>query len=135
MAKTTRSQSSDSSLGELVKELRRLLEQGKTLEVIERFYAEDVCVFENRELARAGKSRCLADERAALARQPRPPEIRVRASAVDEATGVAFIEQVVRFVDPEGRPMRLEEVAVQKWHAGKITEERFYYEGMVDEGD
>jgi hypothetical protein len=26
-------------------------------------------------------------------------------------------------------------VAVQRWAGGRVVEERFYYEGMVDEGD
>jgi hypothetical protein len=30
--------------------------------------------------------------------------------------------------------MRLEEVAAQRWSDGVISEERFYYEGIVDEG-
>jgi hypothetical protein len=135
MTKSTTPGAAVSSLRDLVKGFRSLLEQGKTLELIEQFYAEDVCVFENRELARAGREKCLAYERKALAKQPRPPEIHVRSSAVDEAAGVSFFELVLRFIGPDGRPARLEEVAVQKWHAGKISEERFYYEGIVDEGD
>lgn len=31
--------------------------------------------------------------------------------------------------------MRLDQVAVQTWAEGSITEERFYYLGLVDEGD
>jgi hypothetical protein len=31
--------------------------------------------------------------------------------------------------------VRLEEVAVQVWEGGQIVQERFYYEGVVDEGD
>jgi hypothetical protein len=31
--------------------------------------------------------------------------------------------------------MRLEEVAVQTWENAHIVQERFYYEGVVDEGD
>lgn len=123
------------SLRERVQEYRSLLESGQTLEAIARFYAEDVCVFENRELARAGRAACLAYEREQLAAQPSPPRFRVRRMAVDEAEGVAFLEYVVRFTSAEGRPMRLEEVAVQRWDGTHIAEERFYYDGFVDEGD
>jgi hypothetical protein len=55
--------------------------------------------------------------------------------AVNEKSGHAFLEYRVRFQSKEGRPMCLEEVAVQTWEAGQIVEERFYYEGVVDEGD
>ena len=45
------------------------------------------------------------------------------------------MEWVIRFVGEDARPMRLDEVAVQRWAGGRIVEERFYYEGLVDEGD
>ncbi|HEX6244677.1 MAG TPA: nuclear transport factor 2 family protein [Polyangiales bacterium] len=123
------------SLSEDLREFIRLCEQGKTLEAIERFYAEDVVVFENHERARAGRDACLAFEREALARLSQPATLRARAHAVEQQSGVAFIEWAIRFIGDDERPMRLEEVAVQRWGRGRIVEERFYYEGLVDEGD
>jgi ketosteroid isomerase-like protein len=120
---------------ENVRELIALCERNATLEAIERFYAEDVVVFENHERARAGREACLAYERAALAQLKQPAKLRARSWAVDPQSGVAFIEWVIRFLGDEDRPMRLDEVAVQRWAGGRIVEERFYYEGMVDEGD
>jgi len=55
--------------------------------------------------------------------------------AVNEGSGTVFIEWLIRFYGRDGRPMRLEEVAVQQWSGGLICQERFYYEGFVDEGD
>lgn len=112
-----------------------LLEAGRTLEAIEQFYADDVCVFENRTLARAGRQACLAYEREQLAGQPHPPQIRVSRKAIDTLTDTVFLEYTLRFVGAEGRPMCLEEVAVQSWGRGVISSERFYYAGLVDEGD
>ena len=54
---------------------------------------------------------------------------------MNERDGVAFLEYVIRYTPRGGRPMRLEEVSVQAWECGRIVEERFYYEGLVDEGD
>ncbi len=102
---------------------------------IERFYAEGAAVFENRALARAGRDACVRHERELLTKLEGPPRTRVHRVAVDEAEGVAFLERVTRFTEKGGRPMRLEEVAVQTWERGLIVEERFYYEGFVDEGD
>lgn len=113
----------------------RLLATGKPLEAMERYYGDEIVVFENRELARAGKAACLAHERDLLSRQPQPISFKMLKSALDEKSGHAFLEYVVRFAGPDGRPMRLEEVAVQRWSEGSITEERFYYEGLVDEGN
>jgi ketosteroid isomerase-like protein len=118
-----------------VRAFAELLSQGKSLEAIERYYAPDVTVFENRELCRAGKAQCLESERAALARQPEPPRFKLNKLAVNEPDGVAFLESVVRVSAADGRPMRLEQIAVQVWERGLIVEERYYYEGVVDEGD
>lgn len=123
------------ALEKQVRSFVELVTTGRTVEAIEKFYAEDATVFENRELARAGRSECAAEERRMLASQPELPRIRAVHVAVNEADGVAFIEWLIRFTSPKGRPMRLEEVAVQKWENGLIVEERFYYEGFVDEGD
>jgi hypothetical protein len=112
-----------------------LCERGATCEAIERFYALDVVVFENHERARAGREACLAYERAAVSAMKEPARLRAQACAADPLRGVTFIEWVIRFLGEDGRPMRLDEVAVQRWAAGQIVEERFYYEGMVDEGD
>lgn len=113
----------------------RLVEQGHSLDAIAQFYAHDVIVFENRERMRAGLEACLAFERAALKSQPEPQTARALRFAADDATGTSFVEWVIRFRDSDGRPMRLEEVAVQRWDGEKICEERFYYEGFIDEGD
>jgi len=124
-----------SRLEPLVREFAELLSKGRSLDAMERFYAPEVSVFENRELARAGKAKCLQYERDALASQPDAPRFKLSKLAVNENTGYAFLEYVVRFRSADGRPMRLEEVAVQTWENGQIVQERFYYEGVVDEGD
>ena len=102
---------------------------------MQRFYAEDVVVFENRALARAGKQQCIDYEKEQQSRARSPASLRALKRACNETTGVSFVEWLIRFETEGGRPMRLEEVAVQTWRDGAIAEERFYYEGMVDEGD
>jgi len=118
-----------------VRDFAELLRKGRPLDAMERYYAREVTVFENRRLARAGKQQCLEYEREALANQPDPLRFKLVSWAVNEASGHAFLEYVVRFRSAEGRPVRLEEVAVQTWEAGQIVQEKFYYEGVVDEGD
>lgn len=102
---------------------------------MQEFYHDEVLIFENRMLARAGKAACLAHEREQLATQAEAPRFKLTAHAVNEATGHVFLEYTVRFADSTGRPMRLDEVAVQRWEGDHIVQERFYYEGLVDEGD
>ncbi|NRA32974.1 MAG: nuclear transport factor 2 family protein [Polyangiaceae bacterium] len=124
-----------SELREHVSEYIQLLEAGDSIAAMQRFYADDVVLFENREMARAGRENCMAFEREQLSKQSSPPRLRAKHSAVDETTGRAYVEWVIRFVTPEGRDMLLEEIAAQQWSRGQITEERFYYEGFVDESD
>ena len=118
-----------------VDDFARMLIEGHSLDAMERYYAPEVCVFENRQLARAGKALCLQYERDALASHPEAPRFKLLKLAINENDGCAFLEYVVRFRAVDGRPMRLEEVAVQTWENGLIVMERFYYEGVVDEGD
>jgi ketosteroid isomerase-like protein len=122
-------------LREHVQELISLVEAGRSVDAIDRFYADDVVVFENHELARAGRVACLAFERDAVARLLEPAHSRALALACDEPTARAFIEWQIRFRTADGRWMRMEEVAVQRWSGDRIVEERFYYEGVIDEGD
>ncbi len=118
-----------------LEEFVSLVESGQSVRAMEQFYAEDVLMFENRELARAGRDACIAYERAQLSGQPEPPRAKAIKVAANPHAGVCFVEWVIRFHSSSGRPMRLEEVAVQKWSDGTIIEERFYYDGFVDEGD
>jgi ketosteroid isomerase-like protein len=123
------------ALADQLREFIALCEAGSTVQAVERFYAEDVVVFENHERARAGRKACLDYEREAQAQAREPAQLKVRSFASNETTGVTFVEWVIRFASDDGRPMRLDEVAVQKWARGQIVEERFYYEGVIDEGD
>jgi ketosteroid isomerase-like protein len=122
-------------LSDSLRKFIELCERAETVEAIARFYAEDVVVFENHERSRAGREACLAHEREALARTGDSATFKVLACAENSANNTTFIEWQIRFIGKGGRPMRLDEVAVQRWHAGRIVEERFYYEGMIDEGD
>lgn len=119
---------------EKIREFVALAEAGRTLEAIERFYADDVIVFENHERARIGKKAAYEFERAALADEPNANN-KAHAIAVDARAGKTFVEWTIRFTGRNGRPMRLDEVAVQTWAGGRIVEERFYYEGLIDEGE
>ena len=123
------------TLRDRVSQLISLVEGGRSVDAIDQFYADDVVVFENHELARAGRSACMVFERESLAKQVEAPHSRALSMACDETTGLAFVEWQIRFKGADGRFMRIEEVAAQRWSGGRIVEERFYYEGVIDEGD
>jgi ketosteroid isomerase-like protein len=118
-----------------VSEFEALIVQGRTVEAIERFYADDVIVFENRSMARAGRENCARWEREQLQRLVQPPRIQVRVRALNVEARVAFFEVVIRWTESNERMMRLEEVMLQRWEGLRIAQERFYYDGIVDESD
>jgi len=112
-----------------------LIQSDRTVEAIERYYAEDAIVFENRDLARAGRDACALWEREQRRQLAKAPSVVVRAQGRDDGGTTAFFELVVRWEEQSGRCLRLEEVLIQRWHQGKIAEERYYYEGIIDESD
>lgn len=112
-----------------------LIQSDQTVVAIERYYAEDAIVFENRDLARAGRDACALWEREQRRKLASAPSIVVRAQGRSADRATAFFELIVRWQEQSGRQLRLEEVLVQRWHAGKIAEERYYYEGIIDESD
>ncbi len=109
-----------------VEELIALVQEGKFLEAIERFYAEDASMQENLDPPRVGLAALLENERKVL---ERVPDIHV------EEIGWVFVDRdraainwVFAFTDSAGRKVRLDEIAYQEWRDGKIVRERFYYD-------
>ena len=97
-----------------------------------------------------GWSQQSAGDRVAVADWPLPhlyPILPLAVSAADASyyalrieasnsfsTPLQFVEWLIRWKTAEGTWMRLEEVAAQRWSGDRIVEERFYYEGVIDEG-
>jgi ketosteroid isomerase-like protein len=109
-----------------VKELIALAKEGKFLEAIQRFYAEDATMQENLDPPRVGLAALLENERNVLVRVPDIHVERVESFMVDGDR--AAINWVFAYTDPKGRKFRLDEVACQEWRNGKIVRERFYYD-------
>jgi ketosteroid isomerase-like protein len=108
-----------------------LVVAGETLEAMERFYADDVELFENYDPPRVGKAFNLEHERKNLAALSGPMRAEARAVAVDAQAGVSMVEWAITFTFAGRAPQRLEEVAVQRWRDGKIVSERFYWQRFV----
>ena len=109
-----------------VTELIALAHQGKFLEAIERFYAEDATMQENLDPPRLGLRALLENERKVLATVPDIHVERVGSLMVDGDR--AAINWVFAYTDAAGRQIELDEVAYQEWRDGKIIRERFYYD-------
>jgi ketosteroid isomerase-like protein len=109
-----------------VKDLIALVCEGKFLEAMERFYAEDATMQENLDPARVGLAALLENERRVLAAVPDIHVDRVHWMMIDGDR--AAINWVFTYTNPAGQKIELDEVAHQEWRDGKIVRERFYYD-------
>jgi hypothetical protein len=114
------------SLEELVLKLIALVEEGRFLEAIERFYTEDAIMQDNDDAPRVGMASILAGERVALSHFKEIHTSRAESFLVD-GNRVA-INWIFEFTDPQGCRRRLNEIAYQQWRDGRIVQERFYYD-------
>ena len=114
------------STSERVQALVRYVQAGRIPEAIEEFYANGATMQENREPPTVGKAANLAREIAFADSVERWHEVSARSVAVDGDQ--ALIEWVFDYTTREGRRIRMEEIAQQRWREGKIERERFFYD-------
>jgi hypothetical protein len=114
------------SVKESVRDLIRLVEDGKFLEAIEKYYAVDAVMQENDGPPRAGLAELLANERRALKYFRELHVARADSFLVDGDR--AAIEWTFEYTTAEGRRHRLNEIAWQQWRGGRIVFEKFYYD-------
>ena len=103
-----------------------MVADGKFVEAIERFYAEDATMQENQGTVRSGLQTLVENERNVLRVVPDIHLETVGSYVVDGDR--AAVNWIFRYTDPRGRQVRLDELAYQEWRDGKIVRERFYYD-------
>lgn len=113
------------STKENVQELISLVEQGKFLDAIQQFYAEDATMQENNAPPRCGLPTLLENERRFLS-SIKEINSRVESFLVDGDR--AAINWVFHVTNLKGQKLVLDEIAYQLWKNGKIVRERFYYD-------
>lgn len=103
-----------------------MAEQGKFLDAIQEFYADNATMQENQRPPRIGMAALLENERRVL-RSIKEIRVNRAASFVIDGNRSA-INWIYDFIDFDGRSHPRNEIAYQLWHDGKIIEERFYYD-------
>ena len=109
-----------------VRQLISLVEQGRFLEAIQEFYAEDASMQENNEPPRVGLPALLEREKQFL-KSIRGMHVH-RADSFLVDGNRAAINWIFEITDGEGKRRRLDEVAYQLWRDNKIVRERFSYD-------
>ena len=104
----------------------QLVEAGKTVDAMQRFYAEDATMQENEGSPREGKAALIAHELGALAKFSSLKASCVRPLFV--SGDAVVIRWVFEIRDKKGRSMRFEELALQRWKDELIVEEKFFYD-------
>jgi ketosteroid isomerase-like protein len=108
-----------------VQSLVAFVEQGRILEAIEEFYADDVVMQESNGAATVGKAANLERERAFLGSIA---DARTRALAVTVDEDQAAINWLFEFTGADGKRYRMDQVALQRWRGDRIAHERFFYD-------
>ena len=102
------------------------VESGAHAEAIAEFYAPDASMQENEQPPRVGRDGLVANERKVLARTKSVRSTCIRPVLVD-GDRVA-IRWLFEFEFLDGRTLRLDEVAWQRWRGDRIVEEKFFYD-------
>jgi sulfate adenylyltransferase subunit 1 len=109
-----------------VTDFQNLISEGKTLEAIEKYYADNVQLQENNDAPRVGKTVALAHEKGNMERV-KYFKINIKSSVLDETQGLVMGEMQLDFETLKGDVKQISEAFVQLWENGKIVFEKFYY--------
>jgi hypothetical protein len=108
-----------------IHELLDYVRNGKIMEAMDEFYADDVVMEEPAYGRTVGLAANLEREQKFVDSVKQFKSFETPVVAVGD--GVSTYENVMDWTDVEGNDIHVEQVAVQKWKDGKIVYERFYY--------
>jgi hypothetical protein len=115
----------DANLKQLDDTVNKMVLEGKALEAMEKYYADDVVMQENTDEPCVGLAPNLAREKAFFGMIEQFNGMKILSQAIGD--GVSTSEWIID-VKLKGMPYRpMHQVAVRRWKNGKIASERFYY--------
>ncbi|MCA9473229.1 MAG: hypothetical protein MRJ96_11175 [Nitrospirales bacterium] len=116
-------------LQELHAQVVEYLKQGKFVEGIEDFYAEEASAQENTNPPTVGRATLLKNEREFLTKVTAYHGIEILATAIDDqggGNGVVFYEAVMQWDQKDKGHVSVNQVVIERWKNGKILNIRFY---------
>ena len=114
-------------ISERVEGLKEFISDGKILEAMDEFYADDVVMQENDEAPTRGLSANIEREKEFISLVAEWKWTKWHATAVNDRENSSFVEYSFEFVNKDGDSVVYNQVAVQRWRDGKIVFERFYH--------
>lgn len=118
-------------LSELIKQYKILIEKGESLEVIDKFYDDDIMQIENNSDPVGGKQRLLELEKKNIA-GVYSFGLTISSMVVDEVLQKVMGEMIVQFDSKKNGKKVIHEAFVQQWQNNKIIQQRFYYGSIED---
>lgn len=103
-----------------------LVENGKTVEAIVRYYAEHASIQENTAAPRVGKNTLVKFEEDALVSIASMKATCARPIFI--SGDFAVIRWIFEIQDKKGKTVRFEELAHQQWEGEVIVAEKFFYD-------
>jgi len=103
-----------------------LLAEGKFIEAMTEYLADDVKLYEGNNDPKIGKAFCIAEEQKLLSTVVDFGGYKVLSGPAVKGD-TSFYEAVMEFKTNDGTEHRFEQVVRTKWENGKIVNERFYH--------
>ena len=108
-----------------VHELLEYIREGRIMDAMREFYADDVIMEEPAYGRTVGLAAHLEREQKFV--DPVQELRNFEATKVGVGPGSSLYENVMDWTDVDGNEVHVEQVVVAKWEAGRIVHERFYY--------
>ena len=113
-----------------VRDQMALLMQGEPLEAFDTYFDDDGVMYDNDELFGTGKVECRAKQ-AVFIEKAQDIIGNVTHCSVDLEQNVCVFRNQNTFVTDEGEAGQTDGIHWQRWHNGKIVEERYYQGDMM----
>ncbi len=115
------------SIAQRVEALKAYINEGKIIEAMEEFYADDVVMQENTEEPTRGLAANIEREKQFLSIVKEWKWTKWDATAINDRENISFVEYSFEFVNKEGESVVYSQVSVQRWREVRIVLERFYH--------
>ena len=112
-----------------IHELLDYVRQGRIIDAMHEFYADDAAMQENNSPPTVGLAANVEREKQFLAGVKSFTSFEAESVAVDATRGKTAVQSTLVFQGVDGKTYRSDQVAVQTWRDGKIAHEKFYYDG------
>lgn len=108
-----------------VDQLNQMILEGKILDAFEKYYADDVVMQDNDYPLRVGKDDNRRYEEAFVGGLTEFRGVKLLNTIISD--GIVVNEWWFDFTHKDFGPRAYTQVSVQRWKAGKVVEEKFYY--------